>query len=348
MLSVDGLTIRAGTFRLSDVSLTVDRGDYAILLGQSGAGKSLLLEALAGIQPIRGGFIKLAKNDITNLPIHRRNLPLVTQRPRLFPHMTVRRNIGYALRSKETVESLAHRVGADHLLDRMPGSLSGGEAQRVALARALATGAACILLDEPLTALDVTARQELRHVLRALNAEGQTFLHVTHEYEEALALATKLGVIENGRLTQFGTPHEILSDPRSSFVARFVGIRNVFEGELLPPGDGNLREFRADGTSLWVLSDAEAGPGYLLLRSEDVTASLTPVEDSARNHFEGSVRDIVSARLGKEVTVDAGAAITALVSAESCDALKLVPGAAVYVNFKAAAARFVPRETQRT
>lgn len=348
MLTVEGLTLHAGSFMLRNVSFAIAQGDYAILLGESGAGKSLLLEALAGFQPTERGSIRRGGEEISRAPIHWRNLPLVTQRPRLFPHLSVRRNIGYALRSGATVDALAARVGATDLLDRMPGSLSGGESQRVAIARALATGARCILLDEPLSALDVRARNDLRGVLRSLHAEGQAFLHVTHDYEEALALATKLGVIEGGRLAQFGTPHEILADPRSSFVARFVGIRNVFEGELSPATDGNLREFKTGAARFWVLSDAAAGSGYFLLRAEDVTLSLNPVVDSARNHFQGAVTEMVTARLGKEVTVDVGAPISALVTAEACSALGLAAGARVYVHFKASAARFLPREMTST
>ncbi|HNR31370.1 MAG TPA: ABC transporter ATP-binding protein [Candidatus Hydrogenedentes bacterium] len=351
MLRVEHLRVRAGDFSLRDVSFTVEDGAYFVLLGASGAGKTVLLEALAGLAPVREGRILLHGADITRARIRHRGFGLVYQDRALFPHLTVRRNIAYGLHARrmpralvrDRVEELARETGTRELLRRYPATLSGGEAQRVALARALATQPQCLLLDEPLSALDAHARGEMRALLRAIHRGGRTILHVTHDYEEALSLATQVGVIEDGTIRQTGPPGEVFRHPRSEFVARFVGIRNIIEGRLETPAEDRAGEalFVSNGLSFHTLTDAPPGPGLLLVRSEDVTLSLTRPESSARNCFPGTIREIVPARLGVEVYVDAGVEIAALVTPGSVERIGLREGLAVWVSFKAGAARFI-------
>ncbi len=350
MLSVRNITASFGEFALRDVSFEVAEGEYFVLLGSSGVGKTVLLETIAGMHAPDSGRIYLDGADITGEGVRKRRLVLVYQDRSLFPHMTVRWNISYGLRSRgvrgaaarHRVEKLAKDVGVKRLLERRPGALSGGEAQRVALARALAGEPRCLLLDEPISSLDVKSRGRLRSLLRALNRQGHTMLHVTHDYEEALSLASTIAVMDNGRIIQIGAPLEVLRHPKSEFVANFTGVRNFFEGRLeRGTGGDTMADFVTSGPVFRVLTDEEDGRGHLMLRSQDVTVSIARPDTSARNTFEGVVLDVAPARLGIEVIVDIGVEISAVVSAESTERLGLACGQRVWVSFKASAARFL-------
>ena len=350
MLSLANVSKRLGGFAMSDVTFDVAEGEYFVVLGASGVGKTVLLEAIAGLLDVDSGSIELDGADITRERIQRRRTALVYQDRALFPHMSVRDNIAYGLRCRRLsaaeiegrVRGLAGEVGVADILERSPDTLSGGEAQRVALARALATEPRCLLLDEPLSALDVGARRGMRALLRRLNRSGHTMVHVTHDYEEAISLASRVAVIEGGRTAQVGTPEEVFRHPKSEFVAAFLGVRNFFKGRLeRPQAGGELAEFVTSGPTFRVLTGAAPGPGHLMLRSEDVTVSNAPGQTSARNSFEGTVVDIAPARLGVEVSVDIGVEISALVTAESVDRLGLEVGKRARVSFKASAARFI-------
>jgi molybdate/tungstate transport system ATP-binding protein len=349
MLRVDRLAKRLGNFSISGISFDVEEGEYFILLGASGVGKTILLETITGMLPADEGRIILNGRDITHERIQKRRIGLVFQNQTLFPHMSVRGNIEYGLRSgkvgRETAAGRVLSVAGDleiaGLLGRKPETLSGGEAQRVALARALVTEPACLLLDEPLTSLDVAARSGMRALLRRLNRNGMTMIHVTHDYEEAVSLATRIGVMERGTISQVGSPGEIFRRPASEFVARFVGIRNFFPGRLLRRSGSDEAAFEFSGLCLVLMSEAPQGEGYIVIRSEDVTISTERSSSSARNVFEGTVTDIFPARLGVEVIVDIGVEIAALVTTESVGRLGLEYGTGVYVSIKASAVRFI-------
>lgn len=350
MLDVKALTIEMDAFSLRDLTLRVEDGSYFVLLGESGVGKSVLLECIAGLYAPTSGHIQLNGTDITHARIQDRPVGLVYQDEALFPHLTVYENVAYGLRARgadrthvdETVRALAARTGLEGILDRQPGTLSGGERQRVSLARALAIEPKCLLLDEPLSALDAQARPAMRGLLRSVHRAGQTIVHVTHDYEEAISLATHVGVLEDGRIVQEGTPAEIFQHPKSEFVARLVGVRNFFHGTLsYPEGGSTLGDFSSGDLSFSIATDAPGGPGYLLLRSEDLTLSAAQPEGSARNKFEGRVSDVAPARLGVEVMVDLGVEVAAMVTEDAVNRMGLAPGMDVWVSFKATAGRFV-------
>ncbi len=349
MLRVEGLSKRLGNFSIRDISFDVAGGEYFILLGASGVGKTILLEAITGILPVDEGRIVLEGRDITRERIQKRRIGLVFQSQALFPHMSVRGNIEYGLRSKgigmgaaaERIGGVARDLEIAGLLGRKPETLSGGEAQRVALARALVTEPACLLLDEPLTSLDVAARSGMRALLRRLNRNGMTMIHVTHDYEEAVSLGTRIGVMEHGTIAQVGSPEEIFHRPASEFVARFIGIRNFFAGRLVRRDGPDEAVFEFGGLKLVLVSDLPEGEGYVIVRSEDVTVSSEVSRSSARNVFEGTVVDIFPARLGIEVIMDIGVEIAALVTAESVTRLGLECGSRVYASVKASAVRFI-------
>jgi len=351
LLSVERISKSFGSPVITDVSFEVQPGQYFVLLGASGVGKSVLLETIAGLIRPDAGRIFLDGKDITNEKMQKRKISLVFQNSALFPHMTVYDNIAYPLRCRklkdsqirERVGELAEDFAVAALLKRNPRTLSGGESQRVSLARAVASEPRCLLLDEPISSLDVKSRPQMRALLRKINAKGQAIVHVTHDYTEAVSLGTHIAVMEGGRIAQTGTIEEIFQHPKSEFIARFVGIRNFFKGQLEKPHDGeaNLREFRTGKLGFSVLTDSPGGFGFVCVRSEDVTICNTASRTSARNNFEGTIMDIVPAGVGVEVIVDIGVEVAALITAESVKTLELRCGKKVWVSFKASAIQYV-------
>jgi len=356
MLSVRQISKSLGDLTIKDVSFEVQQGQYFVLLGASGVGKSVLLEIIAGLSRPDAGWIFLDGRDITGEEIQKRKIVLVFQNSALFPHMTVYDNIAYPLRCKrlrnsqirERVAELAEDFAVTGLLKRSSQTLSGGESQRVSLARTVASEPRCLLLDEPISSLDAKARPRMRALLRKINAKGRLrIVHVTHDYTEAVSLGTHIGVMEGGTIAQVGTVGEIFHRPKSEFVARFVGIRNFFKGRLEDSHEQrvNTREFTASGLSFSILTDGPAGNGYITVRSEDVTISNAASQTSARNNFEGTIVDIVPAGVGVEVIVDIGVGnsveVAALITAESVKTLDLHCGNKVWVSFKASAVKYV-------
>ncbi len=236
MIELSAIGQRFGAFTLGELTLRVEQGAYWVLLGPTGAGKSLLLHLIAGLYPLARGRITLAGADVGAVPPERRQLGVVFQSAALFPHLSVRENIAYGLRARRLpraerdarVDALIERLGIGALRDRPTASLSGGEAQKVAIARALAIRPRLLLLDEPLAAVDHNARLGLQEELRRWHRElGLTTLHVTHSREEALALADHCAVMLGGRLVQHGPTAELFARPRCAFVARFLGVAPV-------------------------------------------------------------------------------------------------------------------------
>jgi len=240
MLELNNISLKLGEFSLENINLKVNKGDYFVLLGVSGAGKSILLEMIAGMLYPDKGTIILQGKDITNVKIQERGVGLVFQDYAIFPNMTVKQNIAFPLKCKklnkkgieQKINEIAEIVNISHLLHRKPESLSGGEQQRVALGRILTLEPKCLLLDEPLSSLDAQLRDGMQTLLRKINRMGQTIIHVTHDYREAISLANKLAVLYEGQIIQTGTPKEVFHNPGSKFVANFTGIKNFYNALL--------------------------------------------------------------------------------------------------------------------
>lgn len=235
MLDIRNLCRKFPNFELHDLNLNIEKGEYFILLGDSGSGKSLTLEMIAGLVEPDKGAIFLDNEDITHKRIQKRNTGLVFQTPALFPHMTVRSNIlfGVNCRDKrdrlEALDKATWETGTSSLLDRMPGTLSGGEMQRVALARMLARKPRLLLLDEPLSSLDISSRHSMQKLLKNINrSTGLTILHVTHDLHEARNLANRIAIIRNrdGRstITDMEDPSSILTHYRTQLLLEREGI----------------------------------------------------------------------------------------------------------------------------
>jgi molybdate/tungstate transport system ATP-binding protein len=350
MIRVHELRLRLGSFRLDGVSLEVSAGGYGLVIGPTGSGKTSLLEAVAGHIPIEQGLIELDGQDVTNLPPEERRVGFVYQAYHLFPHHSVRQNIGYGLRNShdraggQRVDELAQMLGISALLDRSIHGLSGGEQQRVALARALAPRPRILLLDEPFAAVDPALRRVLRRELQLIrDREGVTTLHVTHDVDDALRLGDMVAVLSEGRVAQAGPPEMVFRYPNSAFVANFLGSGTVLKGQLRRTGpiEGDpprfAARFESDDLGLDVIAERE-GEAHAVIRPEDVLLSRTPFPDYPRNRFSGVVRRVE--RLGPiaHVQVDlSGVTLLAAVTTATAESLALAPGEPVMVALKATA-----------
>jgi len=279
-VAITGLSKSFGTaLALDNVSLAVQPGEFVSLLGPSGCGKTTLLRIIAGFESPTQGRVFIHGQDVTDLAAEQRPTNLVFQRGALFPHMSVGMNIGYALRLRRwpaariaaRVEEMLALVRLDGMRDRMPGQLSGGQSQRVALARALAAEPKVLLLDEPLSALDLKLREQMQLELRAIQRQlGATFVFVTHDQTEALVMSDRIAILQGGRIVQTGSPQDIYRRPNSVFVSGFIGQTNLLRGRIVGQG-GALTTIDVGGVHLSAPTPPGLAPGdsaILLLRPE--------------------------------------------------------------------------------
>jgi molybdate transport system ATP-binding protein len=329
--------------RAFTVELALDLGVAPFaLVGPSGAGKTTVLRALAGLITPDAGTITVG-GDVwfdgargIDVPPERRSVGLVFQDYALFPHMTVADNVGYGGRSR--VIELLESFGIAHLERERPGDLSGGERQRVALARALARNPDVLLLDEPLAALDAHTRASVRGELREiLERLALPTLVVTHDFQDATALAERVGVIVEGKLVQEGAPADLLAEPATRFVADFTG-GNLIPGHARTTGDDLTEVLLDDGTRVISTDVGEGRVGIVVYPWEVTVARSAPV-DSAQNHIRGSIATLVPVANRMRVRVGP---LTAEITAASAQRLALRPGDVVVASFKASGTRLVP------
>jgi spermidine/putrescine transport system ATP-binding protein len=294
---------------VDEVSFVIHRGEFFSILGPSGCGKTTTLRLLAGFEEPDddGGEVRLLGQTVNKKRPYERQVAMVFQNYALFPHLTVARNVSFGLEQRKTPkQELGDRVRRaldmvrlkpDVFLDRMPSQLSGGQRQRVALARALVLEPAILLLDEPLGAIDLKLRKEMQLELKALNQQlGTTFVYVTHDQEEALTMSDRIAVMDNARVAQLGTPAEIYENPRTAFVAKFIGESNFFEGRVVESSNGQCRVQRNGQGSFQV-------PGHpSLIRGGSVRVAVRPewmdvfrpdAVPAGENALLGTIRDII-------------------------------------------------------
>ncbi|KUK63329.1 ATP-binding cassette domain-containing protein [Methanoculleus sp.] len=349
MLGIRGLSLSLGEFSLTDVDLTVADAEYFIILGPTGAGKTILLETIAGIYAPRAGTITLDGHDITRTDPKDRGIGMVYQDYMLFPHLTVGENIGFGLlqrgddpaRIREAVREAADLLGIGHLLERTPGTLSGGEQQRAAIARALVLRPRVLLLDEPLSALDAVTRDRLRKELRTIHrATGTTVVHITHHFEDIFALADRVAVMQDGRVVQTGTPDEVFRKPATEFVAAFTGMENVYCGvSMVRDGEATID---LGAITIRTVTEIE-GDVCVGIRPEEVIVSREPFESSATNVFFGTVTEVRQNGMFSRVVVDAGLPFVAVLTRQSIARLGLAEGEPASVTFKASAVHVFTR-----
>lgn len=352
MLEVVDICRNTRNFALKNINFKVENGDYFVLLGASGSGKTMLLELIAGIINPRSGKILLDNVDLSSLPIQKRGIGIVYQDQNLFKHLTVYENIKFPLdcqkKSKAEIEKIINEIAEEadikHILNRKVNHLSGGEAQRVSIARTLAAKPSCLLLDEPLSFLDVQLRRGISSLLRKINQKGQTIIHVTHDYEEAISLATKVGIIENGELLQVGTPEDVFTHPKSEFVANFIGIQNFYKGKLIQSlHDDNLKIALVSDVQFHIATTESVNTlGNIIINGENITIANELISSSAINVFKGTIKDIIPIKMGLEVIVDIGIDVAAQITSFSFDKLQLELGKEIWISFKASAVKFIP------
>ncbi|HEU4511512.1 MAG TPA: ABC transporter ATP-binding protein [Nocardioidaceae bacterium] len=326
---LQGLERHYGTVHaLAGLDLRIEPGELVALLGPSGCGKTTALRILAGLERADAGRVLVGGRDISDVPANRRDMGMVFQAYSLFPHMTVLENVAFGLkmrgvsqqerraRATETLEL----VGLATQRDRYAHQLSGGQQQRVALARALAIEPSVLLLDEPLSALDAKVRAQLREEIRRVQLEvGRTTVFVTHDQEEALAIADRVGVMSNGRLEQIAPPEELYSRPRTQFVAEFVGLTNRLEAVV----DGSTATVL--GARVPLLDGSVTGRGVALVRPEALV-----IDPDADGNATVTSRSFLGSLSRVTCTLDGGVEVVA--QSAGAEVSGLEPGKRVRVS----------------
>jgi spermidine/putrescine transport system ATP-binding protein len=306
LLEIRSVTRRFGDFvAVDNVTLSIEAGEFFCLLGPSGCGKTTLLRMIAGFDLPNGGGIWLDGNNMSGVPPEKRNVHTVFQSYALFPHMTVADNVGFPLKMaraapseiKLRVDEALEDVSLSDLAGRYPNELSGGQRQRVAVARALINRPKLLLLDEPLAALDAKLKERMQLELITLQKEvGIAFIYVTHDQQEALALAHRIAVMNHGRVEQTDEPSRIYGFPKNRFVADFIGTCNILDAEVARVEGERMRlhiEGLGEVATLQADSVATGTKGVLALRPEQVAIGQRLAPDADENHFAGRVFDFL-------------------------------------------------------
>jgi molybdate/tungstate transport system ATP-binding protein len=304
MIALEQVSLALGEFSLRDINLSIGRGEYLVIMGPSGAGKTVLLETIAGLRTPDEGKISFSQRDMSGVPPEHRGTALVYQDYSLFPHMTAAENIGFGLKMqkrpapeiRDRVDSLLADFGISSLKDRYPGSLSGGEQQRVAIARALAVRPEILLLDEPFAALDPQTREEcMRMMLEVKKSRTLTILQVSHSREEAYGVSDRVALIIGGSIVQTGSADDIFRTPRSPAAAHYAGIDNVFRGTVLSC-DGTSSTIDIGGHQVTLKGTTPVGTSVTIgISGEQVSLVEEPrvTVDTALNAVSGIVTDIL-------------------------------------------------------
>jgi putative spermidine/putrescine transport system ATP-binding protein len=341
-ISIKGATkIYDGAVRAVDaIDLTIEGGEFFALLGPSGCGKTTTLRMIAGFETPDEGNINVGGSDVTHLPAYKRDMGMVFQTYALFPHRTVRENVGFGLRMRgmekrvitAKVDRALEMVSLSSMGDRRPAQLSGGQQQRVALARAIVIEPRVLLCDEPLGALDKKLRQQMQFELKQLQkALGITTVFVTHDQEEALAMSDRIAVMNGGRVEQVGTPADIYNRPSTRFAADFIGDTNLISGSVVSDAGGS-RLVCADGFSV-AAPAAAAGEIHCALRPEKIALmpAYTDQLSNASGHVEG-INFLGSAILYR---IDIGGGRRLLVKSTNTDRSQIfAPGSPIKLSWK--------------
>jgi len=329
----------SGPLVVDDVTIDIASGEFVTLLGPSGSGKTTTLNMIAGFTEVTSGHIRLAGKDISLLPPYKRNFGMVFQNYALFPHMTVAQNIAFPLRERKVPKAEIERRVAEvlELVDlvglgrRRPDELSGGQQQRVALARAVVFSPSVLLLDEPLSALDRKLRQNLQQEIKRLHRElGLTFVFVTHDQDEAMALSDRIAVFNNGRIERIGSPADLYRDPGTRFVARFLGESNLFDGLLHADGVYEWRDHK------WAVHAPDGAPEDrdLVVRPERLRIAAAPADVPPNaNQAPATVTGLSFQGTHQRVDLDYGGGVEgcAVVPPDEADGLR--PGSRVIAHW---------------
>jgi putative spermidine/putrescine transport system ATP-binding protein len=346
----------AGTAAVANVDLTIEPGEFLTLLGPSGSGKTTTLNLIAGFADLSEGHIEIDGERVDGIPSHRRGLGVVFQHYALFPHMSVEENIAFPLKQRKVaraeqrqkVAEVLETVGLGGYGKRRPGELSGGQQQRVAFARAMVFEPRALLMDEPLGALDKNLREKLQLEIKRIHQEvGRTFVFVTHDQEEALVLSDRIAIFNNGSIEQVGPSAELYEDPRTLFVATFMGESTVLRG--MPEWQGSRWTLGFHGATLRGSRDPFAGPGALVLRPEDIRLARR-AEDIPAGHQYCPVTVSQSIYLGSgrkfELTLADGS--TGIVRGPLAAGADLLPGDRAFAHWRPERGCLLPDDGARS
>ncbi len=349
MIRLKDASLAIGSFRLDNINLTVNKGQYFVIVGPTGSGKSSILNSIAGHYKIHSGQLWVDGHLANTLAVEERNIGYVFQAGLLFPHLSVRQNINFGLKVKklvnenntEPVEKIARVFHIDHLLDRSIHNLSGGEKQRVALARAMICRPRAMLLDEPFSSVDRNTAENLMMEFKKIQREtGQTVVHVTHNQEEAMMLADQICVVDKGNIAQVGKPEQILTRPESEFVADFFGAHNIFKG--VAEIEGGQTRITLGGKTIY--SEAkEAGDIVFSIRPEDIVITPPGNGESSPNTFTGIIRQMVDRGILYQVIVDIGFPIVSYAFRKTIARMGVSVADTVAVGFEPGCVHIIPR-----
>lgn len=298
MLKIKNINLTFPNFALENVNLSIDKGDFFALLGPTGSGKTVLLEAIAGLKPLKQGEVWINDKNVTALKPEIRNISIVYQDYALFPHMSVTDNIKYGLRFRkksnekheEKFNLLVEMLKINHILNRYPQNLSGGEKQRVALARALIVNPDVLLLDEPFSALDAHTKETVQTEIKKIHETLKiTTIMVTHNFSEVFSLANKVAVIKHGKIQQIGSTEEIFKTPNSKVVAEFVGMKNIFPLKLF-------------NETLQLSGHELNNHDYVGIRPEDIVVGNTELQTDYT--IQGRVASVLNNGIYSEVRIE--------------------------------------------
>ena len=326
-LRLENISKYFAEFRVTGIDLEIQNGEYFVFLGPSGAGKTLILEMIAGLLIPDSGKIYGIKGQKTGF---------IYQDYMLFPHLNVFDNIAYGLKIRKTnkdiirrqVEEVAAKLEIDHLLKRDVLTLSGGEKQRVAIARAMIISPDIYLFDEPTAALDRNTRVKTQQLFVKLHKDtGAIFVHVTHDFEEALSLADRMAILKDGKILQCGRPDDIFNNPGTKEIADFLGYRNVFGGVI------NNNIISIDGIEIMVPKETSTF-AYIAVKSDDIIISRRKFQSSARNSFKGTVTNVLKKASVAEVILDIGIPLIIDITRKSCEEMAVKTGDKLWATFK--------------
>ena len=342
MLQVKDLCVKLGSFSLKNLNLDVRDEEYFVLLGPTGSGKTVLLESIAGLNPVTSGQVWINGRDVTELNLEQRRIGFAYQDYALFRHLSVLENISFGLMWRnrkpheiaKAVNQAIELLGIEGLLEKRPWTLSGGESQKIALARAIAIKPDLLILDEPLSAVDAETREDYEIDLKELHHRLKlTTIHVTHAFEEAITLGDRIAVIMGGQILQIGTPEQIFRQPQSEAVARFLMTRNIFTGEV-SGGSDSQGVFSVEGTRVAV-STQRRGSLKASIRPEDILISRQPPSSSLANCLQGTVTRIIDRGSAIYVKVQVPPEFTCLILRRSLNEINLSEGQQVFITFEA-------------
>ena len=327
MIKIDNICKKFKDFEIKNISFEIKQGEYFVLLGPSGSGKTLFLELISGL-------LKPDSGKITG--IDNKKIGFIYQDLMLFPHMNVYENISYGLRIKKIdkneiekeVNELSDKLNISHLLYKNVKKLSGGERQRVAIARAMIIKPDIYLFDEPTSSLDYNLKLKTRELFLSLYKQTKkTFIHVTHDFEEAISLSTKIGLIFNGQILQYGEPDYVFNNPNEKMVAEFLGYTNLYSGKI----ENNL--MKINGIEI-ITPVANCEKAYIAIRSDEIILSEERIKSSARNVLKGRVKSILKRNSLIEVLIDAGVDFKVEITKRSFEEMKIKEGKQLWLTFK--------------